>query len=224
MKSYSEYRAQARETLEGHWGEGAVLTLMYVLILLLVEVLSGGSEFLGSTLFQSVGSAFGSLLSLLVLAPLGTALSMFFLGFARGNDEMQFRNVVNIMRADYARILSATLVISMMVLLGVFTLGILSVYFAFSYAMVPYLLRDYPELTWREAMQTSREMMNGHKMELFVLQMTFLGWAILAMLTLGVGLLLLEPYMETTMAHYYQDLKHETIIDDDQIQDVEVVE
>lgn len=224
MKTYSEYRAQARETLEGHWGEGAVLTLMYVLIILLVEVLSGGSEFLGSTLFQSVGSAFGSLLSLLVLAPLGTALSMFFLGFARGNDEMQFRNVVNIMRADYARILSATLVISMMVLLGVFTLGILSVYFAFSYAMVPYLLRDYPELTWREAMQTSREMMNGHKMELFVLQMTFLGWAILAILTLGVGLLLLEPYMETTMAHYYQDLKHETIIDTDGVEDVEVVE
>lgn len=224
MKTYSDYRAQAREALAGRWGEGAMLMLVYVLIILLIEGISGGSEFLGSTLFQSVGSAFGSILSMLVVAPLGTALSMFFLGFVRGNDEMQFGNVWSILRKDYARILSATLIISVMVMLGIFTLGILSVYFAYSYAMVPYLLRDYPELTWREAMQTSREMMNGHKMELFILHMTFIGWALLAVLTCGIGLLILEPYMETTQALYYEDLKHETIIDTDGIQDAEVVE
>jgi uncharacterized membrane protein len=54
------------------------------------------------------------------------------------------------------------------------------------------------------------EMMKGHKMELFMLWLSFLGWIILAMLTCGFGFLFLEPYMYTTLAHYYEDLKAET--------------
>ena len=53
-------------------------------------------------------------------------------------------------------------------------------------------------------------MMKGHKMQLFLLYLSFIGWAILAILTLGIGYLFLFPYMYTTVAHYYEDLKSES--------------
>ena len=77
--------------------------------------------------------------------------------------------------------------------------------------MVPYLLHDYPELGAREALRMSRELMKGHKWDLFVLQLTFLGWLILAILTCGIGLLWLTPYMYAAQGHFYQDLKDELI-------------
>ena len=73
--------------------------------------------------------------------------------------------------------------------------------------MVPYLMRDYPEIGAREALRLSRELMRGHKWDLFVLQFTFIGWIILSILTAGIGFLWLMPYMATAQAHFYQDLK-----------------
>ena len=52
-------------------------------------------------------------------------------------------------------------------------------------------------------------MMDGHKMELFLLELSFIGWIILGVITFGIGMLLVEPYMVTTIAHYYEDLKKE---------------
>lgn len=57
-----------------------------------------------------------------------------------------------------------------------------------------------------EAITKSRQMMNGHKWEFFVLQLSFLGWDILACLTLGIGFFWLIPYIETTNAAYYRQL------------------
>lgn len=54
-------------------------------------------------------------------------------------------------------------------------------------------------------------MMEGHKMEYFLLVLSFIGWIILGVITFGIGMLLVEPYMMTTLAHYYEDLKEEGI-------------
>ena len=56
----------------------------------------------------------------------------------------------------------------------------------YSYMMVPYLLAENPELTGREAVTVSREMMDGHKQEAFLLDCSFLGWTLLSFLTLGL--------------------------------------
>lgn len=60
-----------------------------------------------------------------------------------------------------------------------------------------------------DALKKSRKMMKGHKGEFFVLGLSFIGWILLAILTLGVGFIALEPYMYATMAHFYEDLKAE---------------
>ena len=80
--------------------------------------------------------------------------------------------------------------------------------------MVPYLLHDYPELTPREAMKISREMMSGQKWNIFILDLTFIGWILLSILTAGLGVIFVEPYISTAHAVFYEDLKAATIVDD----------
>jgi uncharacterized membrane protein len=79
----------------------------------------------------------------------------------------------------------------------------------FSYSMTPYILIDHPELSVNEAITKSREMMNGHKMELFALQLSFIGWFLLSLLTLGLGFIWLIPYYSATEAQFYRKIKGE---------------
>lgn len=100
-------------------------------------------------------------------------------------------------------------------LIGIVTLGIGAIILAYAYCMVPYLLYDYPELSVREAMKISREMMRGHKWELFVLDLTFIGWIILSIFTLGLGILFVEPYQQAARSAFYEDLKCDSIVEED---------
>ena len=77
---------------------------------------------------------------------------------------------------------------------------------AISYSQMFYLMADNPEMTAAEAQAKSMELMNGHKAEYFVLQLSFIGWMILATLTLGILYIWLLPYMQTTYANYYRTL------------------
>ena len=60
-----------------------------------------------------------------------------------------------------------------------------------------------------DALKKSWSMMKDHKAEMFWLGLSFIGWMILSMFTLGIGFLFLAPYMYTTFAHFYEDLKAE---------------
>ena len=77
----------------------------------------------------------------------------------------------------------------------------------FSYAMTPFILEENPYLTANEAIDRSRAMMKGHKFDLFWLLLSFIGWAILCVFTLGIGTLWLTPYMQTSIASFYEDVK-----------------
>ena len=76
----------------------------------------------------------------------------------------------------------------------------------YKYAMTPYIMADHPELTASEAIAYSKELMDGHKGELFILHFTFIGWDLLAALTLNVGHLVLNPYKNAAEAIFYRDL------------------
>jgi len=76
----------------------------------------------------------------------------------------------------------------------------------YSYAMTPYILADHPEMTANEAITASRQLMDGHKGELFWLRLTFIGWGILCVFTLGIGSLFLNPYVNAAEAAFYRQL------------------
>lgn len=77
---------------------------------------------------------------------------------------------------------------------------------AYRYAMTYYILAENPELSAREAIARSIELMNGNKWRLFCLWFSFIGWNILCALTLGIGSLWLNPYIEAATAAFYRDI------------------
>lgn len=77
---------------------------------------------------------------------------------------------------------------------------------ALSYAMTPFILEEHPELTASEAIARSKTLMDGHKMDLFILNLTFLGWDILCALTANIGNLFLNPYKNAAYAVFYREI------------------
>lgn len=77
---------------------------------------------------------------------------------------------------------------------------------SYSYAMTPYILAENPEMAPREAIAQSKEMMYGHRWRLFCLHFSFIGWAILSALTLGIGNLWLTPYQQAAVAAFYREV------------------
>lgn len=80
-----------------------------------------------------------------------------------------------------------------------------------AYSQAMYILADDPGIGPMEAIRRSKEMMEGHKMEYFVLCLSFYGWALLGAFTLGILYIWLIPYMQATLANYYKYLKGEFI-------------
>jgi uncharacterized membrane protein len=78
---------------------------------------------------------------------------------------------------------------------------------AYAYSMAPYIKYDHPEYDFRTSITESRRMMHGHKWELFCLQLSFIGWIIVGVLCLGVGMLWVTPYMRVAEINFYDDLK-----------------
>lgn len=74
------------------------------------------------------------------------------------------------------------------------------------YAMTPYILAEHPEMEPKEAIRASKEMMIGNRWRLFCLELSFIGWDIVATLTLGIGYLLLIPYQKAAYAAFYREL------------------
>jgi uncharacterized membrane protein len=79
---------------------------------------------------------------------------------------------------------------------------------SFSYAMTPYILADSQNVKAQDALKISMRMMDGHKLDLFVFYLSFLGWMLLSGITFGlVGLFYAGPYMGTSVAGFYEELK-----------------
>jgi uncharacterized membrane protein len=78
---------------------------------------------------------------------------------------------------------------------------------AYSYAMTYYILADDPSLSGRDAITLSKEMMRGMKWKFFCLNFRFIGWILLSVFTLGVGLLWVLPYISCASAKFYDDVR-----------------
>lgn len=231
MKTNAEYRAAARQALQGHWNEAAIVS--FVLLVITGLCAGGGAAsdlIIHAPFVKSFTNTTAMLLQYLVAVPVSAAFSFMVLDFMRGERGFELNGLIAPLKEDYRRILVTCVLMSVIVsvaaVVTIFLLAIPAIILGLYYGMVPFLLRDYKELTWRETLRTSREMMHGHVWQYFCLQMSFIGWVLLSILTCGVGLIWLMPYMETAEAAFYDDLKAETIteVPDETIQEAEVVE
>ena len=82
----------------------------------------------------------------------------------------------------------------------------------YAYRMIPYILAENPGISRQRAFAISEQMMDGHKMEAFVLELSFLGWNFLSAMTGGiVGIFYVNPYRNATYTEFYTAVKSEAL-------------
>ena len=213
MQLNSELRAQARERLEGKWGTFVLMTFLMLVIQTilqipgyigsLLEILSP-ENVLASLSFSNISN----ILSLLAL-PLSWGLTVSLLRNHR-EESVDLENLFDGFRGGrYTRVFCALFLVNLFTFLWALLLIIPGIMKAFSYALTPYILLDEPELTARQAITRSCEIMQGRRWKLFCLYLSFIGWGILCLLTFGIGFLWLVPYMNASVAAFYEDARAE---------------
>ena len=100
---------------------------------------------------------------------------------------------------------------SLFVLLWSLLLLIPGIVKSYAYEMIYYIKADHPEYDWRACLKESQKMMKGHKGELFMLDLSFLGWYLVGALCLGIGDLWVIPYHEAAKAQFYLNLKGQRV-------------
>ena len=149
------------------------------------------------------------LLNFFLLYPLTLGYSVAHKDLLLNGDAAITRNTINHTFSEYMRNAISIFLVYLFTALWTLLLIVPGIVKGLAYSLTPFIVKDNPELSPNEAINLSVKMMKGHKFDLFYLYLSFLGWILLSMLTLGVGLLWVIPYLETTMAAFYQDVKND---------------
>ncbi|MFD2615456.1 DUF975 family protein [Paenibacillus gansuensis] len=147
----------------------------------------------------------GNILPYIIGGPLALGIAYFFLKLIRGEEtaiEDMFAGFRKFVPAFVLYLLTA--IFTLLWLLLLIVPGIIA---GLRYSQAFYIMVDCPELKASEALNRSKEMMAGNKWKLFCFYWGFFGWLLLCILTLGIGLLWLYPYYETSRANFYQNLR-----------------
>lgn len=210
MKSNQEYKNAALAALKGKWAPAVLCAVVYITITLCISY--------ASALFDPATTATGvimiaslatMLISLLVVSPLGVGCYNAHKDLLLAGDDKLTANSFKTGFANWGHNVWGMLLMGIFVFLWTLLLIIPGIIKGFAYALVPYILVDKPELSANEAINLSMRMMKGHKFDFFWLCLSFIGWILLAILTLGIGMFWLMPYMYTSYAAFYQDVKAE---------------
>lgn len=108
---------------------------------------------------------------------------------------------------DWKRILLTYFHMYIRIVLWMLLLIVPGIIKAYSYSMVPYILQNDKDISPVDALKLSEEIMNGHKMDLFILELSFIGWHLLAIPTLMILEVWIIPYQQTALTKYMYDLK-----------------
>ena len=204
MDSITNYKNRALSALENKWGNFVLITFVYGFIIGITQVLSGDKD--SPAILHLIG------LVLFILAlPLTWGYQTLFLGAVRGGEATAKDLFEGYNKELFSRVLTTTLLYYVYVFLWSLLLLIPGCIKSYSYAMTPYILKDNPEMKNNAAIEESMRMMDGHKLELFLLDLSFIGWAILSILTCCIGFLWLVPYMNMARVNFYEDLKKASV-------------
>ncbi len=173
--------------LQGRWSEPVIFTLVYIII-----------------------SSFSGTLGILVLLllPIAYSYSVAFLDNKRTGEGFKIEKLFDGYK-DFLRIFGTLFLQNVYTALWTLLLVVPGVIKSISYSQTYYVLKDNPELGFNAAIERSMAMMEGHKMQYFLLLLSFIGWILLVILTCGIASLWVNPYICATNAHFYEYVKEE---------------
>ena len=208
----AKIKEAAREQIKGNlWRIFGIIVIMGVIIGAVSSITQGISTLLieagMSATTVSLVSALIFIINIFIAAPFELSMAKLFINLTEGvrpqiGDAFWGFNYM---------VKSVSVAVRMIVFIYLWTLVFIIPGFvkSYSYMMMPYIIADNPNMSSKAAMKLSIEMMKGHKWELFVLHLSFIGWGILTALTFGILAIYVVPYMEASVANFYQRLKRD---------------
>lgn len=218
----SELRRTARENLSGRWLISAAVCLIAAL---LGGLSSGGSVDISSEDLKALGTlenlpwllpllngvlifaVISAIVSFIIGGVVELGMNHFFLKQhdGRRHEFSDLFSYFNNWSGAFCLRLLTNVYITLWSLLFVIP-GIIKGY---SYSMAPYIMAEHPELGANDCITRSRHMMDGHKFELFCLDLSFIGWSILCIFTFGIGFPFLSAYNQAARAAFYRNISVE---------------
>ncbi len=189
MLDNKSIRAEARNRLSGNWGQPIGVFIVYLIITVVLQYIP----------------FIGTIALLLIAGHLTLGLAIYFLKFFKyeeANLNLLFEGFKN-----YGNVLVTYLLYSIYILLWTLLFIIPGIIAQMKYSQVWFIMAEDQGISGNDALKKSKEMMDGFKMQYFLLALSFMGWILLAMLTCGIGLLWVVPYMQTSYAKFYEALK-----------------
>ena len=147
----------------------------------------------------------GSVGSLLISGPLLFGIYGYFIKLTRGFEKPTIEGIFDGFE-EFTQCFLLSLMISIFTFLWSLLFIIPGIIKSYAYSMSFYIKRDHPDWTWKQCMDESQRIMKGHKLDYFCLQFSFIGWAVLCILTCGIGTLWLSPYMLASNTNFYNEL------------------
>lgn len=215
---YSEIRRRARENLAGNWG----LSIGVTLVAALLGGLIAGSGFsldleldaeelrrLPESVLPFIKAWMGvaGILGFIQFI-MGGAVQLGYSGFLlkqHDGRELDFHDLFSQFHR-FGQGFAQSFLRTLYTILWSLLLIIPGIIKSIGYSMAPFIMADNPEMSAKEAIAASTELMDGHKGDLFILGLTFIGWELLCILSLGIGFLWLNPYMNASYAAFYREI------------------
>lgn len=189
MKLRAEIKRQASENFRNQYGISVGAGLLFIII-------SAAVPFLGQ---------------LLLVPPLLVGYAGFTMRIYRGQ-QGDVGDMFSMGFNDYGRNLGGVLWMELFIFLWSWLFIIPGIIKALAYFMAPYILAESKNVRATDAIKLSMRMTQGYKGEIFVMGLSFIGWAILSGITFGiVGIFYAGPYMSTSFAGLYHELKENAL-------------
>jgi uncharacterized membrane protein len=205
---FAEFKIKAKEKLNGNWPTLIIITLI---VFIVTGMGSENVKDLPSGVSVSYRGNIGSLISLILSGPIALGVANFYLRLVEKSEvriERFFDGFKNFLNAFILHVVT-TLFIVLWTLLFIIP-GIIA---AIRYSMAFLIMSENPDTTPMEAINKSKILMAGHKMEYFSFLISFIGWVLVGLITFGLGFFYLYPYFNASKIYFYKTLLGEEIPD-----------
>ena len=216
MWNRQQVKEQAKQIMKRNYWKMFLVTLIAgILKAEYVDLIQAIEDFMPDNVLPSMFSSILTILSggffvgLLSLIFIGNVISVgeqyYFIKNHYGNPALN--EIFQGFKGNYLNVVKIMLIMELKITLWLLLLVVPGIIKAYEYSMIPYLLAENPNITTDEAFSLSKQMTTGQKMNLFVLDLSFLGWYFLGFLCFGIGALFVKPYDVAAFTEVYLILK-----------------
>ncbi len=187
MRTCKEYREIGWKAVSQNWGMSILFNFLAMFI---------------------ISALTGTVAGMIIIGPFVIGMQMFYLKAVRGQDK-GYETLFDAAKSDFVNSMIVVLLKTVFIMLWSLLLIIPGIIMSYAYSMTEYIYIDNPSLSASQCLEKSKELMKGKKGKLFLLDLSFIGWFLLCLLTFGILTFWVSPFQMATRAAFYEDIKEE---------------